>query len=242
MDILSVEKITTVSDKIVTDAEDIIKHNHVRYNACKESIVKNKWFYLSLLVCFVLFKKYGASDTSYGTMIFSFLFILIMGYLVHRIGHNVCYKEIYNKHKKNAVNYYVDYIITTICEFVDFHTVIHHDTSINKKPINICYEFIHNVMLQGGLLVIGVWCYNRFIDNRIILLWALSYATIHNINYLFIKPSVHRDHHIDDQTNYAFDIADIIFDTKYDITDIESHNHMSINFLIITGLIIYITS
>lgn len=231
-----------MSDKIVTDAEDIINHNHVRYNACKESIVKNKWFYLSLLVCFILFKNYGNSDTSYGVMIFSFLFILTMGYMFHRIGHNIRYKEIYNKHKKNAVNYYVDYIITTICEFVDFHTVIHHDTSINKKPINICYEFINNFMLQGGLLVIGVWCYNRFIDNRIILLWALSYATVHNINYLFIKPSVHRDHHIDDQTNYGIDIADIIFDTKYDLTDIESHNHMSINFLIITGLIIYITS
>jgi len=95
-------------------------------------------------------------------------------------------------------------------------------------------------MMQGGSLVILVWLYNNFIDSRVVLLWALMYASAHNINYLFIKPSVHRDHHINDHTNFGLDIADIIFDTKYDLNDIESHNHIGINLLIITMIMIYV--
>ena len=27
---------------------------------------------------------------------------------------------------------------------MDFHSVVHHDTKVNKKPINILYESINN--------------------------------------------------------------------------------------------------
>ena len=74
---------------------------------------------------------------------------------------------------------------------------------------------------------------------RVILLWALMYATAHNINYLFLKPTVHRDHHLHEDTNYGLDIADIIFDTKYDLTDIEDYNHISINLIVITAIMVY---
>jgi len=247
MNIISVENthnkidntMTTIHNISNNDAEDMLKHKQKLNDALKESIINNKWFYISLLLCFYMFKQYSSSDTSYGILVFSFIFIFIMGHVFHRIAHHVHFLTIYNEHKKNTMNYYIDYILTKICEFLDFHRVIHHDTSINKKPVNICYEFINNFLTQGGLLVIIVWLYNRFIDNRIILLWALAYATIHNINYLFIKPSVHRDHHIDEHTNYGIDIADILFDTKYNLDDIETHNHVSINLIIITLIIIY---
>jgi len=221
--------------------EEIKNHTKALYKAFKESIVKNKWFYFALLFCFYLFKQYSPSTTSYIILVYSFIFILIFGHFIHRVSHNINFTEIYNKHKKHSTHNYIDYGISKLCEFFDFHRVIHHDTSINKKFSNIAYEFINNFMIQGGLIVLFVWFYNNYIDNRVVLLWALMYSTVHNINYLFIKPTVHRDHHLHDDTNYGIDIADIIFDTKWNINDIEDHNHYSINIILITICIIYIS-
>lgn len=136
------------------------------------------------------------------------------------------------------MNGYIDSILTSVFRFMDFHSVTHHDSSINKQPANVCYEFMNNFFTQGGGLVLFVWFCNRCIDMRVILLWALMYATAHNINYLFLKPTVHRDHHLHEDTNYGLDIADIIFDTKYDLTDIEDYNHISINLIVITAIMV----
>jgi len=225
------------------NTEEIIKHRNVINNALKESIIKNKWFYISVLFAFYIFKKYSPLNvkTSYCILAYSFIFILVIGHIVHRISHNLHFVKEYKKHKKSSTNRYVDYFITKGCEFFDFHRVIHHDTSINKKFSNIAYEFINNFMIQGGLLVGFVWFYNNFIDNRVVLLWALLYATLHNINYSYIKSTVHRDHHLHDNTNYGIDIADIIFDTKWNMNDIEDHNHYSINIILIAICIVYVT-
>ena len=164
-----------------------------------------------------------------------------MGHITHRLSHNLHFLDIYNRHKKNNMNGYVDAILTKVFNLLDFHRITHHDTSINKEPANICYEFLNNFLTQGGGLILFIWFYNRFIDTRVVLLWALMYATAHNINYLFIKPTVHRDHHLHEETNYGLDIADIVFDTKHDLNDVEDHNHMSINLIIITLVIAYFT-
>jgi sterol desaturase/sphingolipid hydroxylase (fatty acid hydroxylase superfamily) len=137
------------------------------------------------------------------------------------------------------MNGHVDSILTSVFRFMDFHSVTHHDSSINKQPVNVCYEFMNNFFTQGGWLVLFVWFCNRCIDMRVILLWALMYASAHNINYMFLKPTVHRDHHLHEDTNYGLDIADIIFDTKYDLNDIEDYNHISINLIVITAIMVY---
>jgi hypothetical protein len=181
-----------------------------------------------------------SASSSYAGFTFSFIFILVFGHITHRCSHNSQFLEIYNNHKKGNMNAYVDCIITKVCTLLDFHRVTHHDSCINKNPMNIFYEFMMNFLTQGGILIVFVWFCNRCIDMRVILLWALMYATAHNINYMFIKPTVHRDHHLHDDTNYGLDIADIIFDTKYDLTDIEDHNHISINLIIIAAIIVYL--
>ena len=132
MDILSLEN-NIPNESSDKNAEDIIKHKQALYDAFKESIVKNKWFYITLVLCFVMLKQYGPSTTSYGMLVFSFLFILIFGHIVHRISHNIDFLKEYNKYKKNNVNEYVDVVLSWICNFFDFHRVIHHDSSINKK-------------------------------------------------------------------------------------------------------------
>ena len=207
--------------------------------AFKESIKKNKWFYLTLLLCFYMFKQNSPNDTSYILLIISYIFILMTGHISHRISHNINFTKIYNKFKKNNINHRIDGYLLQFCRFLDFHSTTHHDTTINKQPENILYEFFNNIITQGGAIIIFVKLVNYFIDFRVIILWALMYATTHNINYVFLKPSTHRDHHIDDNTNFGIDIADIIFDTKYNLDDIETHNHVSINLIVITLLIVY---
>jgi len=232
--------------------QKIINDNHAHKNALdvafKESIMTNKWFYLTLLICFYMFKlrrdtaptlSSSSSSSSYVGLAFSFFFVLVFGHITHRLSHNIDFTKVYNKHKKSNMNGHVDSILTSVFRFMDFHSVTHHDSSINKNPTNVCYEFMNNFFTQGGWLVLFVWFCNRCIDMRVILLWALMYASAHNINYMFLKPTVHRDHHLHEDTNYGLDIADIIFDTKYDLNDIEDYNHISINLIVITAIMVY---
>ena len=225
------------------ESEDSISDYNVHKNklniAFKESIKKNKWFYFTLLICFYMFKQSNPDNTSYILLVVSYVFILIFGHIVHRISHNINFTKTYNKYKKRNIHPRIDGYLLNFCRFMDFHSITHHDTTINKKPMNLLYEFINNVITQGGIIIIFVKLVNYFIDFRVIILWALMYATTHNINYVFLKPSTHRDHHIDDNTNFGIDIADIIFDTKYNLDDIETHNHVSINLIIITLIIVY---
>ena len=164
---------------------------------------------------------------------------MITGHISHRVSHHLNFTDIYNKFKKNNVNPCLDNVILKTCRILDFHSITHHDSTINKQAENILYEFLNNILAQGGMLILMVTFINYFIDFRVILMWMLAYATNHNINYLILKPSTHRDHHLHDDTNYGIDIADILFDTKHDLDDIETHNHISINIILVTLLIVY---
>jgi hypothetical protein len=230
------KKITKYDNESISDSNI---HKNKLNIAFKESIKKNKWFYLSLLLCFYMFKQSSPDNTSYILLVVSYIFILIFGHMAHRISHNVNFTKTYTKYKKNNMNPQIDRYLLNFCRFLDFHSITHHDTTINKQPLNILYEFLNNVITQGGAIILFVKFVNYFIDYRVVMLWALMYATTHNINYVFLKPSTHRDHHIDNNTNFGIDIADIIFDTKYNLDDIETHNHVSINLIIITLIIVY---
>jgi hypothetical protein len=239
----SYKKVKNKKNKKITKYDDSNENASLHEDklkfAFKESIKKNKWFYLTLFICFYMFKQSSPNNTSYILLVVSYIFILIFGHIVHRISHNINFTNIYNKHKKRNIHPRIDGYLMNFCRFMDFHSITHHDTTVNKEPANLFYEFINNVITQGGIIIIFVKLVNYFIDFRVVMLWALMYATTHNINYVFLKPSTHRDHHIDDNTNFGIDIADIIFDTKYDLDDIETHNHVSINLFIITLIIIY---
>lgn len=222
----------------VENVENVNIHKEKLYIAFKESIKKNKWYYLTLLSCFFMFKQSSPDDTSYLSLTVSYILILLLGHMGHRISHHVNFTKTYNKFKKNNMNPRINGLLSGFCRFLDFHSITHHDTTINKQPANILYELINNVITQGGALVLLVKLINNFLDLRVMMLWALMYATTHNINYVLLKPSVHRDHHVDNSTNFGIDIADILFDTKYNLDDIETHNHVSINLIIITLVII----
>jgi len=162
----------------------------------------------------------------------------MIGYLSHYISHHFNFTDFYKKNDNILTrNTYINNTLTGISSFLDFHDITHHDTSINKQIKNIIYEFLNNIIIQGMGLVIFI----KIMDIRVIILWAFMYATIHNINYLFIKPTTHSDHHLNSHTNYGIDFVDIIFNSKYDWNDIETHNHGAINLLLVTYIICYFT-
>jgi hypothetical protein len=211
-----------------------------RKNAIVQSIKQNYIFYFTLIACFFAF---SFKQRKLVMVIFSFIFITFYGHFVHMVSHDFntimsdTYKTFDNVFTRNK---YLNWLIIKVINISEFHAKTHHDSEINKTKTNIIFEFLNNIISQGGLLIILKYFFN-LIDNRIILLWALFYATVHNINYNIESPITHRQHHINDKTNYGIDIWDIIMETKYDYETIETHNHASINLILITGLILFLT-
>jgi hypothetical protein len=170
--------------------------------------------------------------------VFSWIFIGILGYFTHVISHNIDLRKIYNSFDNNYTrNQYFNTTMDTFLKIYEFHSETHHDLEINKDALNIFYEVITNIYTQGLGFIIFVE-FVKLIDYKVVLLWCFMYATTHNINYNILQPSVHRDHHINCHTNYGIDVMDIIFNTKYDNNDIENFNHVIVNLLLITFIIL----
>lgn len=207
-------------------------------NAINNAFKTNYIFYFSCIICIYVLSRYD--DSGFLSNIFSFILVSLLGYFAHYNSHHLYFTDFYNKLDNYITRTTVlNYIIENICIFIDFHDITHHDIEINKTPHNLLYEFILNFVTQGGVLILVVWI-ARHLNLYVLLLWGLMYASVHIINYSFVKPLTHQYHHVDKYTNYGIDIWDIIFGTKYNnnIDDIENINHYSFNIIIITGLIV----
>lgn len=208
------------------------------YRMLYEHFLKNIPFYIVLSYCLYLISGKSFCSINYIRCIFSWIFIGMLGYFTHVISHNVDLRKIYNMFDNVFTrNEYYNKAFDTILKVYEFHDESHHNLEINKEPLNIFYEFITNIYTQGLWFILLVE-FVKLIDTKVVLLWCFMYATIHNINYNIVHPSVHRDHHKDCHTNYGIDVMDILFNTKYDKNDIENFNHVSINLLILTSIIV----
>lgn len=211
-----------------------------------KSLKTNKYFYAILIITIVLYCK--TKKKSIFSSLFSFVLITFLGYLAHIISHQVNMNKIYNKYEnKNffMTNKYTKKLIKNTCDFMDFHDSIHHDTKINKQPINIFYEITNNFLIQGGL-VYAVYNASRYIEPEMFLLWAFMYTTIHHINYPIIGSKEHREHHENKFTNYGLDIWDVVFNTKPKpdkdqlTVEIEDFNHIIFNLLVGVAILYFI--
>ena len=219
--------------KFITLPKEII------FNSFKKSFETNYIFYISLIICciFIPSKK---SISNFLNTLWSFIVVSFLGYFSHYLSHKISVVDYYfnsnNIFKHTPI---INRILEKYANMMDFHKTIHHDLDINKKYINILYEFLNNFYIQG----IGIYFVLKVfksIDDKICIIWGLLYASFHNINYLICNPSTHRDHHIDDNTNLGIDIYDIIFGTKYNWNDIEDINHYTFNLIIITFILVII--
>ena len=218
-------------------------NENIQLNAILKSIRINYIFYITLLLCLYIFTQCSHNKSNLIFSIGSIIFITLYGYFIHYIGHlfgDNTLSNIYKSYdniftRNNYFNWFAEHLIY----FGEFHAKIHHNTDINKTYKNIALEFIYNVILQGTILI-GIKHMLKYLDNRVIILWSLLYATAHNINYNIMHPLAHQQHHINSKTNYGIDIWDIIIGSKYDWSEIENHNHVSINLLLITVVIYYV--
>ena len=162
-----------------------------------------------------------------------------VGYINHIISHAISFTDLLNQYIIITEDTFFKKILIKITSFLDFHRNIHHDTTINKQPHNIVYEFINNFIVQGVLPYL-LFEFFKLLDSRVCFLWGFFYASVHNINYFYTKPKTHTQHHIDCHKNYGIDIFDIIFGSKYDTNEIENMNHMGINLIICAFIIVYL--
>jgi hypothetical protein len=201
---------------------------------------KNIPYYFVLVYCLYLLGGKTIYSFKFILCVFSWIFIGILGYFTHVIAHIIDLRKIYNSFDNVFTrNIYFDKCMDMFLKIYEYHDKTHHDLDVNKQYQNIFYEFITNIYTQGLAFILFVE-FVKLINYKVVLLWCFMYATVHNINYNIIQPSVHRDHHIDCHTNYGIDVMDILFNTKYDKNDIENFNHVIINLLIITFVLLYI--
>ncbi len=203
----------------------------------KENIRINLPFYIISIICLYFLAR--KTKQNYILTLISFAFISAWGYFVHWCSHAIPWTELYSKQENFFTqNPYTDQFIKAGLKFIEFHDITHHDSDINKSFKNIFLEAVNNTVTQG-LMFVGVAIIIKHVNLWACILWALLYATFHNINYLFIKPDTHKNHHIDPTVNFGIDIWDIIFNTKHPGEELEDYNHYSINIAILTALLCY---
>ena len=222
-------------------------------NYVKKSIKINFVFWISIAICLIIITQFS-DDKSYSNSIITFILAILLGWYIHYLSHAYDLLMIYENSSGSIINYIksndrLDTIFRTIIYYsTDFHDKIHHDTSVNKESFNLFWEFFQNFLMEGGLLIIIAYYYNIKVNignhifkfnKAVLLLWGMLYASVHNINYIILGCDQHVNHHINPKTNYGIDILDILFDTKYDLENIEDLNHAALNVILITLIIIF---
>ena len=212
--------------------------------AIYKSLRENYIFYIALVCCVYSLSNVNYNKSNIILSLITIIWVTLYGYIIHVVSHymGTYMSEIYKTYDTFFTrNKIFNWIVTNLLYFGEFHSIVHHDTRINKTPKNIFLEFINNLFMQGGAVIIIKYGLN-LLDNRVIILWALYYATVHNINYNIIHPTTHQQHHINNTKNYGIDIWDIIIGSKYDWNEIENHNHTAINLIVITAIMLYFSN
>lgn len=222
-----------VEDK--NDVEEIDKKVNTSYPLIT-SILTNLVFYIITFLCLIFISYY--SDSGIISTIITFILTSFLGYFSHYNSHHIKFVDFYTKLDNYITrNSLLNCICLNVCYFLDFHEITHHNSDINKTPINLFYEFINNFVTQGGLLMILIYI-ARCMNLYVCLLWGLLYSTVHIINYSLYPSLSHNYHHYNKYTNYGIDIWDILLGTKNENTPVENMNHYGINLIILTPLII----
>lgn len=195
-----------------------------------KNLLSNAIFYISLFICSIMISSKQGYSANFG--VFSLCISLFAAYCTHWLLHN----EVFLQKVRHIP------IISTIFAFHNDH---HHNSLINKKPINIFLEFIGNTITfgGGGAVFFKILRYllnikTQFIDESILLMLGLSYASAHMINMNIIEEKNHTLHHKDIHKNYWPYEFDILFNTMYDDKTIATYNNWSINVILITIIII----
>ena len=195
-----------------------------KYECLIQNLQTNWIFYVTMICCLLMV---SSSATNFASALYTFVGASMFGYFTHYVAHNYKFRENYqssNSMLKDSPCW--NWIAETMCDIFDYHDTYHHDSKVNGEFEHLLSEFGNNFFIQGIFPAFYAKLLS-YVDIRIILLWGAFYATFHILNYSFVNPKTHSDHHLNARSNYGIDIYDIICGTKHDWSDIEDYNHYS---------------
>lgn len=238
-------------DNINHKASHITFHKNIP--AIRSAVFTNIRFWVTLIAAIIFLTLIQRHTHPIGPHLLittiSIVVAAVVGWYVHLYSHVIDFAATF-KHIQTqspvlraAVTHVplFGFIIRGICNQLDFHHKIHHDTNINRQPGNLIIEFAQNILTQGLILAIifsqiGI-AFNvrnypgthfRF-NYAAITMYSLLYATVHIINYNLSPSTCHEQHHQNYMTNFGIDFIDILFNTKFDMTCVENVNHYATN-------------
>jgi sterol desaturase/sphingolipid hydroxylase (fatty acid hydroxylase superfamily) len=125
-----------------------------------------------------------------------------------------------------------------IIGFLNTHLRFHHQTD---KPIGRELELFFELLIDLAmnlLLLLIQWSIGYYVvPVPVIVLFAISYTSVHLINYSIVGNQVHRRHHETFDKNFGPDVSDHLFGTNYN-EDVEDISYLSLNAMW-TSLVLY---
>lgn len=186
---------------------------------------QNAPFYVVLMVCVYILA--WAGNRSFLNTFFTTLLVWLCSYWFMYLSSNTLYLPWYNGYDT----------LLTRCSCID--TLVRQFISPSDASSSQGWKYACDVLKAGGFIMLTKWVL-QLANTKAILFWTLLYPTVHNINYLYLKPLAHMEHHVDPLTNYGMDIWDLIVGTKHDWANLELHNHAAINCVFITVFILWL--
>jgi len=103
-----------------------------------------------------------------------------------------------------------------ILDFLNTHMVYHHESEKTiPRPLELFYESLTDLSMNLSLILFQKLIGVNLIPLPVILLFTLTYTSIHIVNYSMFGSVFHRRHHESKIKNYAPDAMDHIFKTNY---------------------------
>ena len=152
-----------------------------------------RYYGLAFVVFWLGAMLLAAPETHWITTSFGVLAVHAWVYFVHRALHYIPEWTMINTHMK-------------------YH---HQEQKTIPRHLELFYETITDTTMNMLLLVVQRLAGITIIPTSIILLFTLSYMSIHIINYSIFGSVFHRRHHETMNKNFAPDAMDHIFGTNY---------------------------
>ena len=118
--------------------------------------------------------------------------------------------------------------------FLNTHIRFHHefDKPVSRE-LELFFEVIFDLSMNFSLLLIEWLIGYYIIPIPVIILFGLSYTSIHLINYSIVGNIVHKRHHLTYDKNFGPDVSDHIFGTNFN-DELEDLNYLSLNVIWMT--------
>jgi hypothetical protein len=124
-----------------------------------------------------------------------------------------------------------------VLDFLNTHMVYHHQSDKTiPRYLELFYEGLTDLSMNLSLIPVQWLIGVELIPTPVILLFALTYSSIHIINYSIVGSTFHRRHHTSLNKNYAPDAMDHLCGTNYN-EEFEDLNPTCLNIIGVVALL-----